>query len=109
MKEHNVDDSNRAAMHEYFINKVGKNLHVVLCFSPVGEAFRVRCRKFPALINCTALDWFFSWPYDALTSVACRFLGESEELAEILDDEQRDTIATRSRTTWCTCTGLSTA
>jgi len=92
-KQHSIDDTNRAAMWEYFINKVSTNLHMVLCFSPVGEAFRVRCRKFPALINCTSLDWFFSWPYDALTSVAYRFLGESEELAEILSDEQRDKIA----------------
>ena len=92
-KLHGIEDSDRAAMHDYFINKVGKNLHLVLCFSPVGEAFRVRCRKFPALINCTSLDWFFSWPYDALTAVAYRFLGESEELADIMDDEQRDKIA----------------
>jgi dynein heavy chain len=92
-KLNNIEDSNRSAMHEYFINKVSKNLHLVLCFSPVGEAFRVRCRKFPALINCTSLDWFFSWPYDALTSVAHRFIGESEELSDILSDEQRDKIS----------------
>eukprot|EP01084_Bolivina_argentea_P009096 17033_1 len=92
-KAHNIDDTNRYAMWDYFINKVSSNLHLALCFSPVGESFRVRCRKFPALINCTSLDWFFSWPYDALTSVAFRFLGESEELSDILDDEQRDKIA----------------
>ena len=31
----------------------GKNLHMSLCFSPVGDAMRNRARKFPALVNCT--------------------------------------------------------
>ena len=29
-----------------------------LCFSPVGESFRQRARKFPALVNNTVIDWF---------------------------------------------------
>jgi len=38
-------------MNDFFINKVRSNLHLVLCFSPVGDAFRIRARKFPGLIN----------------------------------------------------------
>ena len=64
------------SMMEYFIGRVRHNLHVVLCFSPIGELFRVRARKFPALINCTAIDWFHPWPKDALVSVAQHFLHE---------------------------------
>ena len=41
-------------------------LHIVLCFSPVGDAFRERLRKFPSLITCTTIDWFTAWPDDAL-------------------------------------------
>ena len=41
---------------EFFVSKVRRQLHIVLCMSPVGAAFRVRCRKFPALTNCTAID-----------------------------------------------------
>ena len=62
----------------YFIGEVRKNLHCVLCFSPVGEDFRVRARKFPALVNCTVIDWFHPWPADALFSVGKKFLNEIE-------------------------------
>jgi len=70
-----VADS-REAMFEFFIKNVRTNLHVVLCFSPVGEKFRVRCRKFPALINCTSIDWFHEWDREALITVGKRFLRE---------------------------------
>lgn len=59
----------------YFIERVRENLHIVLCMSPIGEALRVRCRKFPSLVNCCTLDWFPPWPKEALLSVANRFLG----------------------------------
>jgi dynein heavy chain len=62
-------------MMEFFINKVRANLHFVLCFSPVGDAFRVRARKFPALVNCTAMDFFHGWPKQALEAVGLRFVG----------------------------------
>ena len=43
-------------------SQVRKYLHVVLCFSPVGDKFRVRARQFPALVNCMVYDWFLPWP-----------------------------------------------
>jgi dynein heavy chain len=61
---------------EYFIDQIRKNLHVVLAFSPVGDAFRSRARKFPAIVNCTVIDWFQPWPYDALYSVGKKFMAE---------------------------------
>ena len=73
----------------FFINKVRKNLHMGLCFSPVGDTFRFRARQFPALINCTSIDWFFPWPRDALTGVANRFLAK----IEFPSDEIREAIA----------------
>ena len=68
---------------DFFIEKVRRYLHVVLCFSPVGDRFRVRARNFPALINGTSIDWFHPWPHEALVSVAGRFL---EDVAGISDD-----------------------
>jgi dynein heavy chain len=72
----------------YFISRVKKNLHMCLCFSPVGENFRNRSRKFPALVNCTVIDWFHPWPEDALLSVAAKFLAE----IEMQTDEIRDAV-----------------
>lgn len=43
---------------QYFISRVRQKLHIVLCMSPVGEAFRSRCRMFPSLVNCCTIDWF---------------------------------------------------
>jgi len=63
-------------MFDFFITKIKKNLHVTLCFSPVGEAFRRRASRFPSLINCSVIDWFQPWPENALFDVAKRFLGE---------------------------------
>jgi len=50
----------------------------VLAFSPVGEAFRNRCRQFPSIINCCTIDWYNPWPAEALYSVAHREYSENE-------------------------------
>lgn len=73
VKQDNIPDT-RENCWSWFIGKVRKNLHMALCFSPVGESFRRRARQFPALVNCTVIDWFQPWPQDALYSVAENFL-----------------------------------
>ncbi|MEE6512880.1 hypothetical protein FKM82_020191 [Ascaphus truei] len=69
---------NREICWKYFIDKVRRELKIILCFSPVGSTLRVRARKFPAVVNCTAIDWFHEWPAEALVSVSARFLEETE-------------------------------
>lgn len=64
--------------------QVRRYLHVVLCFSPVGDKFRIRARQFPALVNCTQLDWFHGWPAEALLSVAQRFLADVPDVSDEL-------------------------
>ena len=75
---HKVKNSGMVPDHDncwsFFINEVKKNLHVILCFSPVGEDFRIRAMKFPALVNCTVIDWFQPWPEAALHKVGTQFL-----------------------------------
>lgn len=66
------------SLFEYFLDKVRKNLHLALAFSPVGDQFRFRARMFPGVINCTTIDWFHEWPLDALIDVSARFLNEIE-------------------------------
>jgi dynein heavy chain len=68
----------RANCWEYFLGQIRRNSHVVLAFSPVGDAFRTRARKFPAIVNCTVIDWFQPWPYEALFSVGKKFMANVE-------------------------------
>ena len=72
----------------FFIQRVRNNLHMALCFSPVGDNFRNRARKFPALVNTTVIDWFQPWPYDALLSVADKFLAE----IDLGEEQVRDAV-----------------
>jgi dynein heavy chain, axonemal len=41
-------------LYSFFLNRVRDNLHVVLCFSPVGEKFSRRAMQFPGE-GCTPL------------------------------------------------------
>lgn len=65
----------------FFINKVRSLIKIVLCFSPVGNTLRIRARRFPALVTCTSIDWFYEWPKEALESVSYRFLSDLNELS----------------------------
>lgn len=65
---------------KFFIDRVRRNLKIVLCFSPVGSTLRIRSRKFPAIVNCTAIDWFHEWPKNALESVSQSFLQQLDIL-----------------------------
>lgn len=69
---------NKVNIMQYYIDSLRDNFHIMLCMSPVGEKLRVRTRMFPSLINCCTLDWFNSWPRDALVSVSKQFLERPE-------------------------------
>ena len=69
-----------------YLNRVRKNIHLVIAMSPLGEVFRNRLRNFPSLVNCCTIDWFTAWPAEALQSVGLSILqkqdyglGEHEE------------------------------
>ncbi|KAM7360514.1 dynein heavy chain at 93AB isoform 2-T2 [Cochliomyia hominivorax] len=74
---------------KFFIDRVRKQLKIVLCFSPVGSTLRVRSRKFPAIINATSINWFHEWPQEALISVAMNFLSQNK----VLPSNHQDSVA----------------
>lgn len=52
-----------------YLNRVKKNIHMVICMSPLGNIFATRLRMFPSLVNCCTIDWFTEWPEEALVNV----------------------------------------
>jgi dynein heavy chain len=82
-------NEDRESILQLFTNRVRDNLHIVFATSPVGDAFRTRCRLFPSLVNCSTIVWFDEWPDEALLSVSRRFL----EFVDLGSDEMRDKIA----------------
>jgi dynein heavy chain len=59
----------KQGIYAYFVNRVRSYLHLVLCFSPIGDAFRQRLRMFPSLVNCCTIDWF-RWA-ECLVGMSC--------------------------------------
>ncbi|XP_069698472.1 dynein axonemal heavy chain 7 [Periplaneta americana] len=82
-------DGSPVALFNLFVSIVRDQLHIVLAMSPIGDAFRNRIRKFPAMVNCCTIDWFQAWPEDALLAVSTRFLAEIE-----LTQKERDACIT---------------
>ncbi|KFV07099.1 Dynein heavy chain 9, axonemal, partial [Pterocles gutturalis] len=78
---------------KFFIERVRRQLKVALCFSPVGNKLRVRSRRFPAIVSCTAIDWFQEWPREALESVSLRFLRETEAVEGSTSPAVKDSIS----------------
>merc|ERR1719223_1207285 len=69
-----------ADIFAWYVEQCRKNLHVVICMSPIGAAFRNRLRAFPSLVNCCTIDWFHEWPAEALQVVATQFLSSDKDL-----------------------------
>lgn len=68
-------DVNPLQVFSFFINRCKNKLHIILCFSPIGTAFRTRIRLYPSLVNCCTIDWYDAWPQQALEMVANRYIG----------------------------------
>ncbi|KNE55648.1 hypothetical protein AMAG_01535 [Allomyces macrogynus ATCC 38327] len=88
-RPHTVDTMEN--LWQFFIDRVKANLHIVLCFSPVGEKFRNRALKFPGLISGCTMDWFTKWPNEALRAVSEKFINEMELVCS--DQVKKEIIA----------------
>ncbi|KAK9497783.1 hypothetical protein O3M35_003707 [Rhynocoris fuscipes] len=51
-------DINQVALYNLFKSRCRLNIHMVLCFSPIGSLFRNRVRLYPSLVNCCTIDWY---------------------------------------------------
>lgn len=80
----------RDNLYDFFINRARNNLHIVLCFSPVGEKFRNRSLKFPGLISGCVVDWFHKWLMEALVEVSHYFIKENRGMAFKNKEEEED-------------------
>eukprot|EP01135_Chromosphaera_perkinsii_P001002 Nk52_evm16s156 gene=Nk52_evmTU16s156 len=60
----------RDDMYAFFLARTRSFLHIVLCLSPFEEKFRKRLREYPGLITCCNIDYFDSWPAEAMHKVA---------------------------------------
>ncbi|CAM9128550.1 unnamed protein product [Discosporangium mesarthrocarpum] len=56
-----------------FTTKVQRGLHVVFTMNPASEGFQGRCATSPALFNRCVVDWFGTWPTQALAQVGYEF------------------------------------
>lgn len=69
-----VIESTPLAIYSMFIERVRESLHVAMAFSPIGDSFKKRIRIYPSLVNCCTIDWYTTWPEDALQKVAEYFI-----------------------------------
>lgn len=74
--------------YSIFLDRVRKNLHMCFTVNPVGDEFRIRAQRFPAMVNSTVIDWFHPWPEKSLQSVAAKFLAD----LEVENEEVRQTV-----------------
>ncbi|ELU16870.1 hypothetical protein CAPTEDRAFT_116653 [Capitella teleta] len=72
----------RQEVYRFFIQRVKRNLHIVLAMSPAGTRFRQRCRMNPSLVNCCTIDWFCEWDRPAMLAVAQVYLQDSDFISE---------------------------
>lgn len=76
----NWGEASAESLWAYFIERVRANLHLALCFSPVGAKFRTRAQRFPGLINGCTIDWYMPWPLEALSEMATARIDEFDTL-----------------------------
>lgn len=69
----NVDVSSQA-VYDFFVSRCREKLHLILCFSPMGETFREKVHLYPSLLNHCSVHWFDSWPSEALEMISEKFM-----------------------------------
>ncbi|CAM2111263.1 unnamed protein product [Caretta caretta] len=76
--------NSREAILSFFMQRVRSKLHIVLATSPAELNFRHLCRTYPAIVNCSTVDWYDNWPEEALLHVAKSYFSHED----ICDDSE---------------------
>ena len=75
----------RLNIYAEYLAVVQSKLHVIISMAPVGSQFREKLRMFPSLTSCCTIDWYASWPSDALRKVATVKLRDFTEFHHLLN------------------------
>ena len=77
---------------EIFLQNTKKNLHIVFCFSPIGENLKKKLRQFPSFTNCCSINWMTDWPEDALRSVTEKCFKESGITHDVIKQKDMEDL-----------------
>merc|ERR1712113_1269545 len=84
-------------LYSMFTTHVQNNLHIVFTMNPAGGDFSDRAATSPALFNRCVINWWGTWPQDALLQVAAEFtetcdlnIGVPPELRTEQKEEKQD-------------------
>lgn len=78
----NVDVSSQK-VYDFFISRCREKLHLILCFSPMGDTFREKVHLYPSLLKHCAVHWFDSWPKEALEMISEKYMQRMELPEEV--------------------------
>jgi len=81
---------NKNNVFSVYLQRVKKNIHLIIAMSPLSDMFQTRIRMFPSLVNCCTIDWFSEWPEEALVGVGRGSLMDQDQDLGI--DGQIDTL-----------------
>lgn len=54
----NQSENYQSDLYRKYKDRIRRNLHIVLAFSPTGKAFRDQLRHYTSLVNCCTINWF---------------------------------------------------
>jgi dynein heavy chain 2 len=63
------EDHDARTPYEFFINRIRKHLHIVLCMDPNHPSFLYRCESNPALYGLCTVMWIGEWRNSSLKEI----------------------------------------
>nr|XP_018914608.1 PREDICTED: dynein heavy chain 7, axonemal-like [Bemisia tabaci] len=78
-------DGSTVALYNFFLQTVREQLHIMIALNPTDKRFRQRLRKYPALVNCCAINWFHIWANDSLSAIGQKLISSADLIKEERD------------------------